>query len=230
MFHHQKDYFFYDVNLAFHSGVINFIEGKNGVGKSTFFSILQGTNSKSTLLEGTIQCNGEIFPIINSTINLSISLSIKAMIQDNNKMLISTMTVEQNLQMSRLPYYPQCKALSPIDTILFGMKNITLHPLAEVKKLSGGQKQILAIMMILQKPTKILLLDEPTASLDEENSHMVIEFLANLAQELDIIVIIVTHNREIDRCNENYRFFTIKKINHDRRAIEIMQSNVSIQE
>ena len=65
-----------------------------------------------------------------------------------------------------------------------------------VYMLSGGQRQILALLMVLQKQVDVLLLDEPTATLDEENAVLVFEFLKGLTLR-GITVVTVCHNREL---------------------------------
>jgi ATP-binding cassette, subfamily C, bacterial CydD len=60
---------------------------------------------------------------------------------------------------------------------------------------SGGQRQRIALLRLLFAPTPLILMDEPTASLDSQNRHRVIEQLQKLAQ--NAIVIVATHDEEI---------------------------------
>ena len=60
-------------------------------------------------------------------------------------------------------------------------------------QLSGGQRQILALMMKLQGNPGLLLLDEPTAALDEENAGLVFDFLKGLP----LTVLAVCHDEEL---------------------------------
>ena len=61
---------------------------------------------------------------------------------------------------------------------------------------SGGQRQILSLMMVLQREFDVLLLDEPTATLDEQNARMVFDFLHTLA-EAQITLLVVCHDPEL---------------------------------
>ncbi len=63
-------------------------------------------------------------------------------------------------------------------------------------KLSGGQRQILALLMVLQQKRSVLLLDEPTATLDEQNATIVFDFLKTLAEQ-NVTLLIVCHDREM---------------------------------
>ena len=63
---------------------------------------------------------------------------------------------------NRLPHATLFDIIKPLG--------IDMHKPAHL--LSGGQRQFLAILMALQKPTKLLFLDEPTATLDKKNAHL----------------------------------------------------------
>lgn len=222
-FNPQEKPFFHDTHVEFESGTMYFIQGKNGVGKSTFFSLLQGTTPHNAVLTGTITFDGTEFAIKNNYVHPKISSRVKTVVQDINKMIVTPMTIEENLRLAHLPTYPGLKPLShtiSLPSIMkeFGINNLDTH----VQQLSGGQKQILAIMMALQKPTEILLLDEPTAALDEKNTHMVIQFLTDLAKTLDLIIIIITHDKELTNTYAKNRMISIKMQENGMRTIELL--------
>jgi len=218
-FNSQDQPFFHDVHIEFNSGSVYFIQGKNGVGKSTFFSILQGTTPRSALLTGTIIFNDIEFFIKNNYMNPKISAHVKTVAQDVTTMIVNPMTVEENLKLANLPTYPRCKPLSSTINTKTIMHEAHINQLMSVQQLSGGQKQILAITMALQKPTQILLLDEPTAALDEKNTHMVIQFLNTLAQTMDIIIIVITHDKELTQTYAHNRSIIIKKDINETRTV-----------
>lgn len=65
------------------------------------------------------------------------------------------------------------------------------------KNLSGGEQQRVAIARALAAGAKVILADEPTGNLDEDNSRRVVELLARLAREEGRTVIMVTHDGEL---------------------------------
>lgn len=221
-FNMHEQPFFHDIHAEFDSGTTYFIQGKNGVGKSTFFSVLQGTTPRNALLTGTINFNNTEFSIKNNCMSSHISTQVKTVVQDSNKMIVNAMTVEENLRLAHLPTYPGLKPLAHRINLPSIMKDFGINHMTNVQQLSGGQKQILAIMMALQKPTQILLLDEPTAALDEKNTHMVIQFLTDLAKTLDLIIIIITHDKELTATYAKNRTVTIKAEPNGTRTIELL--------
>jgi putative ABC transport system ATP-binding protein len=221
-FNAQEQPFFHNVHMKFDSGTIYFIQGKNGVGKSTFFSILQGTTPRNALLTGKIIFDGTEFSIKNNCMDHKITSKVKTVIQDINKMIVNAMTIEENLRLAHLPQYPHLTALAHDINLPAMIKNVGITNLKKnVQQLSGGQKQILAIIMALQKPTQILLLDEPTAALDEKNTHMVMQFLTDLAKTLDLIIMIITHDKELTTTYAQNRIITIKKNEQEARTISL---------
>ena len=81
--------------------------------------------------------------------------------------------------------------------------NLKLVGLAEEKfkrypaNLSGGEQQRVAIARSLSSGARILLADEPTGNLDEENTKNIISIFRRLAHELGYCIIVVTHDNEI---------------------------------
>lgn len=70
-------------------------------------------------------------------------------------------------------------------------------------RLSGRQRQILALTMALQKSPSLLLLDEPTATLDSINSHLVFQFLQALIIADKVTILTICHDHDLinEYCN-----------------------------
>ena len=71
----------------------------------------------------------------------------------------------------------------------------------KVFELSGGEQQRVALARIILKPSKIILADEPTGSLDDENLHLVLEILKSLNKKGKTIVIVTHDSRVANECS-----------------------------
>ena len=197
-FEKKAPYFFKDASLSFQRNMLHFVQGKNGSGKSTFFRILQGSIHDNEQVTGTFSINSHNYTAKNNNIPYAFTKQIKTVQQDIHVMIAHQFSVEKNMQLDNLTMHPNLRLLPPINkklSPLLEQFNIDLQKPAYL--LSGGQQQILAIIMALQKPTNILLLDEPTAALDEKNAHMVMAFLQELAHSQNLTILIITHDKEL---------------------------------
>lgn len=78
----------------------------------------------------------------------------------------------------------------------------------KANRLSGGEKQRIAIARALINNPEIILADEPTGNLDVDNSNMIVDIFLKLAHEYDKCVIMVTHNPDIAKlCDVEYSIF-----------------------
>ena len=194
-FSEQSPYFFNNLSVEFQPEQLNFIQGKNGSGKSTLFNILQGTLNYSAILEGNIIIDNNTYTVQNNRFEKTFTECVKTVQQDFNTMLAPTFTAMQNLQLAAIPKHPRLQYLAGSG---LGPEFVQSIPQNKpVGLLSGGQRQILAICMALQKQTRVLLLDEPTAALDEKNADFVMQFLQHLAQSTPITILIITHDKEL---------------------------------
>jgi len=194
-FNADAPYFFKNLNARFPAHAIHYIKGKNGAGKSTLFRIIQGITHPYEIIEGNIVINGKQIALSSGMKRIT---HIKMVPQNFDRMIANQFSFIQNLQFANMPMQPgffqRLPAYQPLPAFLdrFG---INIHQ--SVSLLSGGQRQILAILMALQQPTDILLLDEPTAALDEKNSQLTMAFLHDLIHTLPITIIIISHDREL---------------------------------
>lgn len=218
----QKNNFFEDISISFKPNQLNFIQGKNGVGKSTLFNILQGIIDRDQKFNAIIECNNQTYASTHDKPDLRFAQHIKTVQQKFDRMIASNFTFLENLQLAAMPSHPGLKPL-PAYNLEF-LQNLSIIPVQDMHKpaslLSGGQRQILAIMMALQKQPSILLLDEPTAALDEENAHMVMQFLTHLCKKLSITVIIICHDKELVTAYAPEFYFHLRCID-GKRMIEI---------
>lgn len=118
--------------------------------------------------------------------------------------LVERLTVMENVLSGRLGYLSSWKAFRrkfPPEDVQRARATLDRVGLAEhendrVDELSGGQRQRVGIARAVVQQPKILLVDEPTSSLDPETSHKVMELLTEIARENDIPVLVNIH--EVD--------------------------------
>ena len=165
------------------------ILGKSGAGKSTLLNLI-GLIEESD--SGKIRIAGQKAPKINSKEALLMRRNLIAFLFQNFA-LIEDESIERNLNISLVYEKLHGKEKRRRMREILNQVGIT-HKLSEkVYALSGGEKQRVALARALLKRSKIILADEPTGSLDEQNRALI---LGLLRQEVEKgkTVIVVTHD------------------------------------
>lgn len=178
-----------DLSLNIEEGTLTAILGKNGSGKSTLLDSLLGFNEIES---------GKII-IDSSNLNDLSSKEIAkkvAYIQQNIIVNIDY-TVKEFISFGRNPYLGINGRLKDEDwNIIYSdaEKCGITHLLdKDINKISGGEKQLVYICRALIQETKILIFDEPTASLDFGNQYKVLDLMKSLVEEGKTIIF-TTHN------------------------------------
>ena len=203
-------------NLSFvlpNSGMV-FITGKSGSGKSTFLNILGGLDSATS---GSITIDGnEITSFNESDLENYRNTYLGFIFQEF--FLIDSLTVFENVKLALdlLGLNDDSKVYKTIERVgLKGFEN--KYP----RQLSGGEKQRVAIARAIVKEPKLLLADELTGNLDDENSKIVLDILQELSKEL--LVIVVSHN------NDDANYYATRKIElSDGKIINDVERTYSI--
>lgn len=180
---------FEDLNFSINSGEMIAITGKSGCGKSTLLNILG-------LIEPFNSGSYTLFDQTNIPIN---SKQATQMIRDHinylfqNFALIENESVEDNLLIGL--HYSKLSKTDKRRKIEEVLMRVGLGGYAKIKvnQLSGGEQQRVAIARIILKQGDLILADEPTGSLDEENREVILALLKELNEEGKTIVI-VTHD------------------------------------
>lgn len=210
-FKKNEPLFFASVNAIFEAGKLHFVQGRNGSGKSTLFRIIHGDIWPTECINGTYQLHDDTYKIAKNTVPYTYKIHIKHVIQQVQAMLVEQMTVEQNIafaHMQRHPFLKLFAAMKTSDSFL-QEAGIALHQ--PVHTLSGGQKQLLAIIMSSHNAGQVLLLDEPTAALDDANALLVMEILQKLAVKRNLVVIMICHDTDTVKKYCSGKLVTIKK-------------------
>lgn len=183
----------YDVNLMIQKGAIHLLMGPSGSGKTTLLSILAGLLTPSA---GTVKLLGEEITQLSSAKLAEFRLHhIGFIFQGFN--LFPALTALENVEVAfnLKGIRGESARRGSMDLLeQVGLGDRVHH---RPQDLSGGQKQRVAIARALVDNPALIMADEPTAALDSQNGHAVIELLRTLAKENDRTVLIVTHDPRI---------------------------------
>jgi phosphonate transport system ATP-binding protein len=173
--------------------------GPSGAGKSTF---VRCVNRLTEPTSGTLRLDGTDLTALGSDELREARRDIGMIFQEYN--LVERLTVMENVLTGRLGYVSAWRAFrrdfppEDVERAYAILDRVGLGDMADkrVDELSGGQRQRVGIARaVIQQPT-ILLVDEPTSSLDPETSETVMEILTDVADERGIPVLINIH--EVD--------------------------------
>lgn len=169
------------------------IIGENGAGKSTFCKMLTG---KYSIDEGEMYFLGKKVHFRNTT--ESMKAGIGMVYQERN--LIGYLSGARNIVLgdepkNKLGLIDEQKTYD-IALDIERRLNQTVPLNVPVDELGAGERQMIEIMRALYRNPKVLILDEPTASLGEREVGPFLEFIKNLKKTMDIAVIFISHKIE----------------------------------
>ena len=181
------------VNITIQKGEIVLITGPSGSGKTTLLTIIGGLRQATN---GSVRVLGE--QLVNSTEQDKVKIRRQTgyIFQQHN--LLKSLTALQNVCMTLEMHHESSErerryqAQNMLAAV--GLED-RLHYFPEA--LSGGQRQRVSIARALVGKPKIILADEPTASLDRQSGHEAVEILKQLAKESKTTILLVTHDYRI---------------------------------
>jgi putative ABC transport system ATP-binding protein len=183
----------FEVSLDIQPGEIVIMTGPSGSGKTTLITLMGALRSCQ---EGSLRVLGRELRDAPRRQLVDLRRSIGYIFQAHN--LIESLTARQNVAMSlRLDKTcPPAELAARVDETLaaVGLAERASH---YPQQLSGGQKQRVAIARALVRRPRILLADEPTASLDKQSGRDVVDLMNDLARRQGCAVLLVTHDNRI---------------------------------
>ena len=189
------------IDLSSSPGQLVAITGSSGSGKSTLLSIIGGLDNPS---KGKIIINGkQISGLKENKLSLIRNKHIGFVWQ--NHQLLSDFSALENVALPmalKIKNWQEAKILAREALEKVGLGHRLEHNHYE---LSGGEMQRVSIARALINKPSILLADEPTGNLDDQNAKEVIKLLQKLTKEHNSTLILVTHSQSIaNDCDDQY--------------------------
>jgi simple sugar transport system ATP-binding protein len=180
-----------DINLRLAKGEVLALLGDNGAGKSTLLKILCGFQQPDG---GRILVNGQEVTI--KSVDHAREIGIDVVYQD--LALVNQLSIYHNMflnrEIVRWPFLANKRmrrlAREHLDQLGVNIPSVDV----DVAKLSGGQRQAIAVARAVFTDAKILLLDEPLAAMGAKEAAMILDLVRDLKQQGDVSVIIIAHN------------------------------------
>lgn len=183
------------LDMTIEKGEMTAIIGNSGSGKSTLLNMLGGLDRPSV---GKLKVDGvDLGKLKEKELQKYMLETVGFIWQNNARNLIPYMTALQNVEMPLMVSKTKNRrerALELLDKV--GMGHRIHNKLGE---LSGGEQQRIAMAIALANNPKLLLADEPTGSVDSENTHKIMELFRKINREDGVTILIVTHDRELSQ-------------------------------
>ena len=184
-------------SLTLNDGDFCTVIGSNGAGKSTLLNLIAGALIPD---EGLIEIDGKD---VTRMPEYKRAKYIGRVFQDPMKGTAPNMTIEENLALA----YTRASKQSPFSRaitkkkIQFFRENLARYNMGiedrmktKIGLLSGGQRQVVTLLMCTLSIPKLLLLDEHTAALDPATAEKVMDITKTIVQENNITTMMITHN------------------------------------
>lgn len=177
-----------NISLEVKQGEVLGILGPNGTGKTTFLKCI---NNIHIPCNGTISYEGKVLGKLNYD---EIAKIIAYVPQYTNNFF--PMNVVDTVMMGRMPYVNKNYTTEDEKIVFSIIKEMNLEEFAfrNIKEMSGGERQRVFIARAMAQQPKIIILDEPTSSLDLYNQLFILHTITKLAKENNITIVMTIHD------------------------------------
>ena len=214
------------VNFELKRGEVQALVGQNGAGKSTFIEIIAGSIQPDS---GRITLDGRPYPSLDPS--LSIEVGVQTVHQENQ--LVEELTVAENIFLYNLPEtrlgfvnLPTC--IKYADNLMEELE-IDIKSNRKLSDLTFVERKLVSIAKAFSRKAKILILDEPTASLDDGGKKVLFDIIRKFTEK-GLSIIYISHNlgEIFEVCDRATVFKDGKKVNTHR--INDIDMNTIVQE
>lgn len=193
-----------DASINIEEGEFVFVVGNSGSGKSTLIKLLLKELEPT---EGKITINGKDLAAVRRKQIPRYRRNVGVVFQDFR--LLKDRNVYENVAFAQRVVGASSRKIKSSVPLILSMVGLAAKYKSFPKQLSGGEQQRVAIARALVNEPKILLADEPTGNLDNNNAWEIMKLLEEINQR-GTTVVVVTHNMEIVKAMKK-RVITMKK-------------------
>lgn len=184
-----------NINLEISSAELVILCGPSGCGKTTLLSLVGGLRK---IQQGSIYICGETLSAHNHLQRSRVRKMIGMIFQSHH--LIGFLSAQENVQLAmqapgrrKIGFVQERQAAKEL---LFEM-DLEQKADSMIRQLSGGQRQRVAIARALACQPRLLLADEPTASLDAETGRRIIELLRKISRDRGLAILMTSHDQRL---------------------------------
>ncbi len=182
-----------NISMDIEAGEFISLMGPSGTGKSTLLNLVSGIDRPDS---GTITVDGvDVTKLSRTQLADWRAANLGYIFQTHN--LIPVLTAYENVELPTLLL--KLSSSQRRQRVELALEAVGLIDRADhyPRQLSGGQEQRVGIARAIVAHPKVVVADEPTGSLDPETSDQIQDLLKRLNRELDITMLMVTHDREV---------------------------------
>ena len=212
-----------DVSMRLEQGEVLGLIGDNGAGKSTLIKVICGFHRPDS---GRLVVNGQ--EVVLRSVDHARSLGIDTVYQGlaliNELSVYHNMFLNRELRLGPLLNNRAMRRLARDHLRDMGVNIPDVN--SEVAKLSGGQRQAVAVARAVYSDARILLLDEPLAAMGAKEGALILDLIRDLKDRGEVSVIIIAHNyaQVLDVCDR------VNLLQHGTITFDKPTSEVSLEE
>lgn len=179
----------FDITMDVEQGDTVLLVGSNGSGKSTLLKLIYGLVD---VWQGSVDYNGDVLHDLGKRTPTHTLLNRGIMYVPQKNELFDDATVLENLQFSLLHLNKRKESDRRIDEVMEEMPLLKERRKQTAGRLSGGERKMLALGMVMVNRPKLLLYDEPLSGLSEDNIPDMIDLLGRI-HEKGAAILVVEH-------------------------------------
>lgn len=186
-----------DVSFTSDYGETITVSGPSGCGKSTLLSLITGLQPPT---DGRVVVDGETVSTMTEPQLLAFrARQIGVVVQTPGRVLLAHSSAEDNIEFARAAVKRSERGAMPEPASL--LRELGLLDLVGRKAgtMSGGEQQRLAVAVALANLPKVLVADEPTSQLDDDNRDLVVALLKRVNREWGTTILVVSHDPAVAR-------------------------------